>query len=360
MKLNERQKTPDELLAEIEEDEPKPRGHLKIFLGYTSGVGKSFRMFSEARRRRDRGQDVIVGAVQPVIPPEVSDLLPQLELVPLKEYPGGTAIDLEGILKRRPEVCIIDGLAFNNPAGLRNSTRWQDVEELVRDGIKVIGSINIQYVEELRSQVEPVTGKRTAETVPISFINSADEIEIVDAPMEEPMERSQEQSRNSGEQRSRLAVLREIALVLAADVVDCQLTSYLEKHGIKQQFGAQERILVCITPRSNAVDMVEAARTIAESFHAELRVVYVRQAGLSPEERDELQSKLALAREAGSITEVLEGEDPVEAILDYARTCGITQLFIGHTQHTKSLFWRDPMNRLIRRSQGLDIRIFPQ
>jgi two-component system sensor histidine kinase KdpD len=355
-----RRKTPDELLREVQAEEAASKGHLKIFLGYASGVGKSFRMLDEARRRRERGQDVVVGAVQPVVPPEVAKLLGRLEVFPLRKYPSGTAIDLVSLVQRRPAVCVIDGLAYDNPPGLRNPTRWQDAQDLVRAGIKVIGSINIQYIEELREQVEAVTGKHVTETVPVSFINSADEIEIVDAPPEEPLERSPEQQVDAEKRQKRLSLLREMALVLAADVVDRQLTAYLEAHGIKQHFGTQERILVCITPRSNAHEMIDTARMIADSFHAEMTVVYIRQPGLSPEDESELGKKLAIAREAGALTEILDGEDPVNTLIDFARSRGITQLFIGHTQRSRSWPWSDPVDRMIRRSQGMDVRIFPQ
>ncbi len=198
------------------------------------------------------------------------------------------------------------------------------------------------------------------ETVPVSFIKSADEIEIVDAPPEEPIERSPEQQTKTEVRQQQLSVLRELALVLAADVVDCQLSDYLEKHGIRQSFGAQERILVCITPRANAREMIETARMIAEKFHAEMTVAYVKQAELSEEDQAALEEKLALARSAKAQIEILEGEDAVEAILHYANSHAITQLFVGHTQSTRKWPWSDPVEKLIRRSHGMDLRIFPQ
>jgi two-component system, OmpR family, sensor histidine kinase KdpD len=354
-----RRKTPEELLIDLEGEDASSKGHLKIFLGYASGVGKSFRMLDEARRRKERGQDIIVGAIQPKISPEIQKLLDKLEVIPLRKYSGGPSMDMEAILRRRPAVCIIDSLAFNNPPGLRNPTRWQDARELVRSGIKVIGSINIQYIEELSSQVESVTGKHVNETVPISFIKSADEIEIVDAP-EEPMERSPERQLQRMNWRRQLSILRELALVLAADVVDCQLSAYLERHGIKQTYGAQEKILVCITPRANAREMIDTARMIAEKFHAEMTVAYVKQEELSAEDRSALEEKLELARAAKARIEILDGEDAVDAILDFIHSHGITQLFIGHTQSIRKWHWSDPVEKLIRRSHGLDLRIFPQ
>jgi len=355
-----RRKSPDELLREIQEEESPPKGHLKIFLGYASGVGKSFRMLDEARRRRQRGQDVVVGAVQPKVPAEVQKLLDNLEVLPLRKYPDGSAMDVDAILKRRPAVCIIDALAFNNPPGTRNSTRWRDARQLVRAGIKVIGSVNIQYIEELRERVEAVTGKRVIETVPAAFIRSADEIEIIDAPPEEPIERSPEQQIDADRRQERYCALREMTLVLAADVVDHQLNTYLQKHGIEQQYGAQERILVCITPRANADEMVQTARTVADKFHGEMFVAYVRQPDLSETDKASLEDKLSYARSVGAQVEILDGEDPVDAILDFARSRGITQLFIGHTQTMKQWPWSDPVDKVIRRSRGMDVRIFPQ
>jgi two-component system sensor histidine kinase KdpD len=353
-------KTPDEILREVQAEEPSSKGRLKIFLGYASGVGKSFRMLDESRRRRERGQDVIIGAVQPKVSQEVQRLVDQLEIVPLRNIQSGNAMDLEAILRRRPAVCVIDGLAFNNPPGLRNSTRWEDAKELVSAGIKVLGSINIQYVEELREQVEALTGKHVIETVPTSFITSADEIEIVDAPPEEPIDRSPEQQMGADKRRQQLTMLREMTLVLAADVVDHQLSDYLEKHGIRQSYGTQERILACITPRANVHEMIETAQKITEKFHGELIVAYLRQADLSTADNAELEKRLDLARSAGAHLVTLDGDDLVDALLDFAKARGITQLFVGHSQSHSKWPWRDPLDRLIRRSQGMDLRIFPQ
>lgn len=358
-----RRKTPEEYLHEAEAEERAQRkGYLKIFLGYASGVGKSFRMLDEARRRRERGQDLIVGAVQPQVSPEVQALLQNLEAIPLKNAGQGTAIDVEAIIRRHPAVCFIDGLAYDNPPGLRNPTRWQDVRDIMDAGIKVIASVNIQYVAELREKVEAITGKHVTQTVPVSFIRSADEIEIVDAPPDRPAERSPGQQSGTQDREQRLSKLRELALVLAADVVDRELSDYLVRHNITQSFGTQERILVCITPRSNAREMIETARTIAARFHGELSVAYVRQPQISPRDQAALDEKLAMAREAGARIEILEGEDPVHAILDFARAQGITQLFVGHSQRQglRSRLWGNPVEKLIRQSRGMDVRVFPQ
>src|SRR5262249_48710135 len=158
------------------------------------------------------------GAVQPHVPQEVEPIVRELEVIPLKTAQSASAIDFDAIIGRHPSVCVIDGLAYDNPPSSRNQARWEDVRDLLNAGIGVIASINIQYIAELQDQTEEITGKRASQTVPLSFIQSADEIEIVDAPTLEPLGRS------SGEQvqiqrfEEELLKLRELALVVAADV----------------------------------------------------------------------------------------------------------------------------------------------
>jgi len=360
-----RRKTPEEYLRECQAEEEatatQKKGHLKIFLGYASGVGKSYRMLDEARRRRERGQDVVVGAMQSQVPEEVEPLLRKLQVVPLKVVNGGTAIDVDALVLRHPAVCIIDGLAYDNPPGSRNPTRWQDVKDLLEAGINVVASINIQYVDELRERVEAITGKHVDQTVPLSFIQSADEVEIVDAPPEAPMERSADEQVEIRKREDRLSKLRELALVVTADIVDHQLSDYLERHAIRQHFGAHERILVCITPRANLQEMMEIAQITARRFHGDLIVAYVRQPNISPEDQSALDARLAIANAAGAHIEILEGDDPAEAILTFARSRGITQLFVGHSQRTGLARLKgSPLDKLIWEGHGIDVCVFPQ
>jgi two-component system sensor histidine kinase KdpD len=356
-------KTPDEILREVEASElPFREARLKIFLGYASGVGKTFRMLDEARRRRERGQDVVVGGMQPRVPLEVAAILHKLEVIPLRRVAGGAAIDVETIVSRSPAVCFIDGLAYDNPPGTRNPTRWQDVQDLLNAGIQVVGSVNIQFIAELREQVESITGKRVTETVPVSFVESADEIEIVDAPALDLLGSTAEEAVDLARRQRQLATLRELALVTAADVVDRQLERYLKEHGISQRLRTQERLMVCITPRSNTGAMLDAARLMADSFHAELIVAYVHQPDISEADRAALEERLETARGSGATVEILKGSDPVSAILDFAHSRGMTQLFIGHSQRTGIGPWLlgNPVEKIIQRSHGMDVHIFPQ
>src|SRR5882762_7656720 len=291
------------------------RGRLKVFLGYAPGVGKSLRMFDEARRRKERGQDVIVGAHQPQGAPEIEPVLSSLEVVPTLNIQGVPVVDVAAILRRHPQVCVIDGLAYDNPWG-RHAHRWQDVDELLSAGINVVASVNLQHIEDQREGAERLTGQEVRETIPREFLNTADEIVVVDAPTEGAS--------------LELSELRQMALVLSADVIDAGLQRYLRAHEIEPGWRTHERFLVCLTPRANADNMIASARQSAARFHCDVTAVYVKQPDLSESQEKEMEATLAQARASGARIEVLEGEDPVETIADYARSHGVTQIFVGH------------------------------
>jgi two-component system sensor histidine kinase KdpD len=331
---------PDELLRRIQAEERRERrGRLKIFLGYAPRVGKSFRMFDEGRRRKERGEDVVVAAAQSEVAGPASDIISQLEVIPTIDG----AIDVPAVLRRHPQVCLIDQLSFNNPPGSRHPERWQDVEEILRNGIAVITAINVQYIREQQAAVEGFTGKRALSSVPEKFLHEADEIEVVDAPPDVTM----------GDPRV-LAELRELALLLAADVVDRQLQDYLESQGVNVNWGAQERILICLTPRSNARAMLESGRRNAARFHGALLAAYVEQPNLDPADRARMENYLGLAREVGAEVHCLKGGDFAATLLDFAREQRITQLFLGHSQRDRS-----PVEKLIEAAEDFDVRLFP-
>jgi two-component system, OmpR family, sensor histidine kinase KdpD len=337
---------PERILQEIQREERKNRrGRLKIFLGYASGVGKSAKMLDEGRRRRQRGEDVVVVAVQPRSTPEIDLFLSEHEVIPTLKVSDKDIIDLEQVLKRKPQVALIDGLAYENPPGSRYAQRWQEIEELLQAGISVITSVNLQYIHEMQEEVAYITGKRPAETVPLSFLKRADDIEIVDAPARE-------------EQSSRL---REMALLVAAEVVESELRDYLEAHRIVENWGVHERILVGITSRSDARQILESGKRNADRFHGDLLVTYVRQPNLSPQDQMSLDRNLGIARELGADVHILEGRDVVRSIVDFAKQNGVTQIFIGHSQRRG--WWHrlrgNPVDRLIDMAEGIDVRVFP-
>jgi two-component system sensor histidine kinase KdpD len=343
----DQRRDPQRLLEQIEEEERRnKRGRLKVFLGYASGVGKSAKMLSEGLRRRERGEDVVIAAIQPQSSPEIDRLLARHEIIPTVKNAGRDVIDIERLLKRHPQVVVIDGLAYTNPPGSRHSERWQEIEELLNAGISVTTSVNLHYILEMQSEVEAITGKRRPETVPLDFLKRADDIEVVDAPAQADLSR-----------------LREMALVVAAEVVEAELRAYLHSHHIEEIWGTQERILVGITPRSDARPILESGRRNADRFHGELFVAYVRQPNLSSEDAVALERNLAISRELNATIRVLESHrDPVRALITFAREMGITQIFIGHSQ--RKGWWNrlrgNPVERLIDLAEGIDVRVFPQ
>jgi two-component system, OmpR family, sensor histidine kinase KdpD len=356
---------PELLLRQVEADETRARrARLKVFLGYASGVGKTFRMIDEGRRRKQRGEDVVVGALQPDRSPEVETLLSNLEVIPEIRRGAFHMLDVDAVLRRQPEVCLVDGLAYPNSPDWPTRERWQDVDLMLHRGIAVITSLNIQHIEEKADEVARIRGYRAASTVPVSFIYKADEIAVVDAPPEYVLGRTLGRATLSDAERDaeqQLSELRELALVLAADVVDRQLDLYLRNHGIGQTYGTQERILVCLTPRADASTMIARGRRQADRFHGTLHVVYVNQKTQTQDDREATQRNLKLAGEFGAEVTVLSSDSPARAILAFARTHGITQIFVGHSRRSDwwGRVWGNPVERLILESDGIDVRVFP-
>jgi two-component system sensor histidine kinase KdpD len=344
---------PEALLRQVEAAErARHRGPLKIFLGYASGVGKSFKLFDEGRRRHERGEDVVVAAMQPESSPEIAQLLRTLEVIPTQNVAGVPVIDVPAVIARHPQVCLVDGLAYDNPAESLRRKRYQDVAELLEAGISVITSINLEYIAEQKAFVLSVLTKVKPESVPQAFIDLADEVVVVDTPPEASV----------GIDAHQLSQLRQRTLLLAADAVDRQLEQYLRLHGIQSSWGTQERILVCMTPRANAAKMLASGRRNADRFHGELYAIYVMQPDLTEEDQMALDRNVILARAQEAHVETLTGKDPIATILDYARTQNITQIFVGHNLRRgwRSRLGGTPLDRLIRDAEGIDVRVFPQ
>ena len=349
---------PEELLRRIQEKEAhEARGRLKIVLGYAPRVGKSLRMFDEGRRRKLRGQDVVVGAIQPRGSAEIAALISEFEIVPPHRHSEGhECVDVAAILQRKPQVCLMDELARDNPPGSRHPHRWQDVEELRDHGVNVIGAINLQHIAEQQDAVERITGRRSPNSLPQSFIESADEIALVDVPAEDL-----KPSASNRLSAAELSELREAALLLAAQVVERQLQHYMDSHGIVQSWGTQERILVCITPQAHVRTMLESGARAAARFHGQLLVVTVKRRDLERAADEVLDENLEYARRLGAEVHVLEGADPMGEIIRFAREQRITQIFVGHTRQSRWQFWKaGTVDRLIEAAEGMDVRIFPQ
>jgi two-component system sensor histidine kinase KdpD len=259
-------------------------------------------------------------------------------------------------------VCLIDGLAYDNPPGSRHRKRYEDVQEIVEHGISVLTSINLEYVDEQQEFVRAVTGAVPTDTVPQSFIASADEVVVVDAPAETVLEELDGDGLMlHARLAQQLSQLRERALLLTADVVDRQLEAYLKLQGIESSWGTQERILVCMTPRADARAMLASGRRNADRFHGELFAIYVDQPNLTPHDRIANERNIKIARAERAHIDVLDGRDPVATILEYAREHGITQLFVGHNlkRNWRARLHGSPLDRLIEGAEGIDVRVFP-
>jgi two-component system, OmpR family, sensor histidine kinase KdpD len=361
--ISEKKPTPEQLLQQLESDEEyQATARLKIFLGYASGVGKSFRMLDEGRRRHERGQDIVVGAIQPVLPGELANTVSTLEIIPLKQVDGIAVMDLPAILQRRPKVCLVDGLAYDNPPSSIHAKRWQDVEQLLKAGISVITSVNLQHIEEKRERVEAITAKHVTETVPLSFLQTADEIVVVDAPAQTCLDSGDGRAGAKAKlNQHQLSELREIALLLAADVVDKQLERYMARHGIEQLWGTQERIAVWLSPGADATRMLASGARNRDRFHGELITIHLNRPEWSPEQRQQVRDGLIAARAQGAEIVELDGEDAVDTILRFARQRGITQIYVGH--RSRDSWWErcfgSDLDRLIRAAEGIDVRVFP-
>ena len=368
---------PDALLALANaEEEAARRGKLKVFLGATAGVGKTFAMLEAARELKRRGIDVLVGVAETHGRKETEALLEGLEVLPprLQEHKGIRLkeFDLDGAKIRRPAVILVDELAHTNAPGSRHAKRWQDVEELLAAGLDVFTAVNVQHLESLNDLVGKITGVAVRETVPDSVLERADQVELVDLPPEELLKRLQEGKVYVPDQAARavesffrpgnLIALRELALRKTAERVEAQMQRYRELHGVAETWPVAERLLVAVSSGPTAAKLVRAARRLAERLRAEWVVVYVEtpaEVGLPEKEKDRVWQTLRLAERLGAETATLSGERPAEEILRYARRRNVSKIVVGKPLHSR---WKDALfgsvrDELVRSSAGIDVYV---
>src|SRR5450755_989528 len=291
------------------------RGVLRVYLGAAPGVGKTFAMLDEGRRRKERGSaDVVVGLVETHNRPKTIEKLTGLEIVPRRtiEYRGQIfeEMDVDAILARRPEVALVDELAHTNVPGSRNSKRWEDIEELLDAGINVISTVNIQHLESLNDVVQRITGVPQRETVPDEIVRAADQIELVDMSPEALRRRMAHGNVYSADRIDtalanyfrigNLAALRELALLWVADRVDENLQEYRERHDIAESWETKERVLVALSGAPGGDDLVRRAARIAMRTKAQLIGVFVQSTdGLSGSQPGQVEAHRALLEEFG-------------------------------------------------------------
>jgi two-component system, OmpR family, sensor histidine kinase KdpD len=368
---------PDKLLAQIQaEEQARQRGHLKIFLGYAAGVGKTYAMLEAAHQRKDEGLDVVVGYVETHKRAETEALLDGLELIPPRQISyrniSLTEMDIDAILKRRPRLVLVDELAHTNAPGSRHARRHADVEELLDAGIDVYTTLNIQHIESLNDVVAQITGMTVRETVPDSVIDAVTDIELIDLPPDELIQRLKDgkvyvpdQAQRAIEKffrKGNLTALRELALRRTAERVDDQMRSYMRTSLIPGPWPASERLLVCISPGALGERLIRTARRLAEELKAEWFAVYVEtpgQARLSQEQQDQVARSMRLAEELGARTLKLPGESVAHSVLDYARRHNITKIIAGKPVHPRWIeFIRgSEVDRLIRMSGKIDVYV---
>jgi two-component system sensor histidine kinase KdpD len=338
---------PEALLARVKAEEARQRrGKLKIFLGAAAGVGKTYAMLEAVREQKADGVDAVVGYVETHGRAETDALLEGLEVLPprMVDYRGTTLreLDLDAALARRPALILVDELAHTNAPGLRHAKRWQDVVELLDAGINVYTTMNVQHLETLNDVVAKITGVVVRETVPDSVFEQADEVELIDLPPDELLERFKDGKVYMPEQaqeavknffrKGNLIALRELALRRTAERVDAQMRVYMHEHAIGKAWPTAERLLVCISPGPESARLVRAAKRMADRLGAPWVAAYVEtpaQLRLSAEVRDRVTQTLRLAEQLGAETVRLPGEKMSEAILNFAHDRNVTKIVVG-------------------------------
>ena len=345
--MTETRPDPDALLARVQREEAKARrGRLKIFFGAAAGVGKTYAMLSAAHEKRGEGIDVVVGLVETHGRAETIAVLGDLEQLPLREIEHrGTTLrefDLDAALRRHPALIIVDELAHTNAPGCRHPKRWNDVQELLDAGIDVYTAVNVQHLESLKDAVAGVTQIQIWETVPDTVFDRADEVELVDLPPDELLQRLREGKVYLPAQAERaiknffrkgnLMALREMSLRRTAERVEEQMLDYREDQGIRDVWQAGERILVCIGPGPVADRLIRAGRRLANALHAEWLVVYVETPALQrlpAAARDAVMAQLRSAEQLGARTATLSAQRMSTAILEFARAENVTRIVLG-------------------------------
>ena len=349
------------------------RGTLRIYLGAAPGVGKTFAMLNEGRRRRDRGTDVVVGVVETHGREKTAAQIGDLEVVPRRtvDYRDATfeEMDVDAVLARRPGVALVDELAHTNVPGSRNEKRWQDVDELLDAGITVISTLNIQHLESLNDVVERITGIAQRETIPDEIVRRADQIELVDMSPEALRRRMAHGNVYPAERIDaalgnyfrvgNLGALRELALLWVADRVEEALDAYRRDQGIERPWETRERVVVALTGAEDDDRLVRRAGRMAQRVKGDLIAVHVRsQDGLAAGSARALDRQRALVERLGGSFREVEGEEVAQALVVAARSVNATQIVLGATRRSR---WREltrgsVINAVIRAS-GDDVDV---
>jgi two-component system sensor histidine kinase KdpD len=368
---------PDSLLKRAKEEEKRQaQGKLRIFFGAAAGVGKTYAMLEAAQEARGDGVDVVVGWVQMHGRPETEALLEGLEVLPprLIEHAGKQMqeFDLDAALKRRPTLILVDELAHTNVPGSRHAKRYYDVQELLDAGIHVYTTVNVQHLESLNDVVTQITGVPVHETVPDSVMEQADEVELIDLPPDDLIQRLKEgkvyipeQAKHAIEnffRKGNLIALRELALRRTAERVDAKMLVYRRDHAIPRTWPAAETIMVCVNLNPRGARLVRAARRMAAGLHAKWIAVYVQTSEhlRRPQaDRDRVVQTLRLAEQLGAETVTLSGQRVSQEILSYARNRNVCKIIVGKPLRSrwKEVVFGSVVADLVKESGEIDIYV---
>lgn len=356
-------------------DAARPRrGALRVYLGAAPGVGKTFAMLAEGRRRAERGTDVVVGLVETHGRARTAEQLAGLEVVPRRRvtHRGATfeEMDVDAVLARQPEVALVDELAHTNVGEGRHRKRWEDIDDLLDAGIDVVTTVNIQHLESVNDVVERITGVAQRETVPDQVVRAADQVELVDMTPEALRRRMAHGNVYPAEKidaalgnyfrAGNLTALRELALLWVADQVDVGLEEYRRRHGITEQWETRERVVVALTGAPAGEALIRRAARIARRAHGELLGVHVASAeGLSGPPPGDIERHRALLADLGGEYHEVTGADVATALVDFAHAENATQLVLGSSERSRwdELVRGSVINTVIRRSGPIDVHV---
>ena len=367
---------PDELLAALaKEEEKSKRGKLKIFFGMCAGVGKTYTMLQAAHIEKKKGSDIVIGYVETHKRKETEALVHGFEIIPRKaiEYKSTSVeeMDLDAIIARNPQIVLVDELAHTNAPGSRHNKRYQDVQELLENGINVFTTLNVQHLESRTDTVAQITGVIIRETLPDFIFENSDDIELVDITPDELLQRlsdgkvySSERSKeavNNFFRKGNITALREMSLRIVADRVDNQLHDYMQDKRIRGPWKSGLHFLVAIGVSPSSQGLLKWAKNLAYTMGANLEALYVETTQrLTPRDHEQLDANIALAKELGFKVRIVTNDDLVKAIVTYAQKENITHIIVGKTRFSsvKSLLkLGNFVNRLIKYSGNIDVYI---
>ena len=349
---------PDALLVQIRSDEARAgRGKLRIYFGSSAGVGKTYAMLLAARQQRSAGIDVVAGVIETHGRSDTAAQVGDLEILPSAQVPyrGRTLaeFDLDGALRRKPTLLLVDELAHSNVAGSRHPKRWQDIEEILDAGIHVYSTLNVQHLESLNDVVGGITGVRVQETLPDTFFDRADEVVLVDTPADELLARLKvgkvylpAQAERAGRnffRKGNLMALRELALRRTADRVEDDVQAYRVNQSIERVWKTEAAFLCCIGSHENSSHVVRSAARLAQQLAVAWHAIYVETPALqrlTNTHRERILRTIKLAEDLGATTTVLSAQNVAAELVSYARRQNLSKLLLGHTR--RAAWWRGP------------------